>query len=210
MKKAFIFAVVVVILFLIIPSANHQKDGGTVEYNALFYSVIKVHRLNTDSKTGYDDGIIVKLFGNIIYNNVEINALENNLELEEVVREDGLLFSISRNDKKCVSQNLKVYKDGKYEIYTAYEACKPFENCNLILKYTDKKTGSYDFDVLKILQHSKASSTSDFSSYPPMYEIYLGKTEELYITGSNNSYLEEFLKSINIDLNKCAKKEYKS
>lgn len=209
MKKTIIITVVVIILFLTIPSASHLKDGGTVEYNALIYNVTKVKRLNSDSKTGYDEGIIIKLFGNIIYNNVEINVLENNLELEDVVNEDGLLFSISRNDKKCIPLNLNVYKDGKYEIYTAYEACKPSENCNSILRYTDKENGKYDFDVIKILRYSKASSTSDTSNYPPMYEMYLGNSER-YITGSNNSYLEEFLKSINVDLNKCAKKDYKS
>ena len=51
----------------------------------------------------------------------------------------------------------------------------------------------------------------------PEYEIYLGeeymkKYDTLTFTvekGKKNKYLDEFIKSINVDLSKCAKPEYK-
>ncbi len=72
MKKAvviIIFAVVMAIL--LIPVPLHLKDGGTVVYQAILYSVSDVHSLNPDKPDGYDDGTIIKILGIEVYNNVE-------------------------------------------------------------------------------------------------------------------------------------------
>ena len=39
-----------------------------------------------------------------------------------------------------------------------------------------------------------------------VYEIYAGKGH--FITDDDNKYLKEFLKSINVDLSKCAEPDY--
>ena len=67
-KKIIIVIVIIILLILIIPIPMHLKDGGTVEYKALTYKVSKVHRLFED---GYEDGIIIEIFGIEIYNNVK-------------------------------------------------------------------------------------------------------------------------------------------
>lgn len=72
MKKAvviIIFAVVMAIL--LIPVPLHLKDGGTVVYQAILYSVSDVHSLNPDKPDGYDDGTIIRILGIEVYNNVE-------------------------------------------------------------------------------------------------------------------------------------------
>ncbi len=72
MKKAvviIIFAVVMAIL--LIPVPLHLKDGGTVVYQAVLYSVSDVHSLNPDKPDGYDDGTIIRILGIEVYNNVE-------------------------------------------------------------------------------------------------------------------------------------------
>lgn len=208
MKRKIIILIIVVLLVLLIPIPRHLKDGGTVEYKAFIYKISKVNTINEASPTGYDKGTIIELFGKIIYNSVEIYAEEGMLELEDVVDTDGLMFSIIQKDKDCTPVKLNVYSDGKYKLLTTYEACKPGSTCAMMLMYTKEETGSYNYDVLKILNHSKKVESYS-SSYTPKYEIYTGKENQRYITGSNNEYLEDFLKSINIDLNKCAKKEYK-
>lgn len=72
MKKAIIIIVAVVIMaILLIPVPLHLKDGGTVVYQAILYSVSDVHSLNPDKPDGYDDGTIIKILGFEIYNNVE-------------------------------------------------------------------------------------------------------------------------------------------
>lgn len=69
MKKAIIIIVAVIVMaILLVPVPLHLKDGGTVVYQAILYSVSDVHSLNPD---GYDDGTIIKILGFEIYNNVE-------------------------------------------------------------------------------------------------------------------------------------------
>ena len=64
MKKKILIAVIVIILLvLLIPIPMRLKDGGTIEYKALIYTVSKVHKLNHNSASGYDNGLIIKIFG---------------------------------------------------------------------------------------------------------------------------------------------------
>lgn len=47
------------------------KDGGSIEYKAILYSVTKIRRINTQSMTGYETGWEIKVLGFQIYNNVK-------------------------------------------------------------------------------------------------------------------------------------------
>ena len=77
MKKKILIAVIVIILLvLLIPIPMRLKDGGTIEYRALIYTVSKVHKLNHNSASGYENELIIKRFGKEIYNNVPNNTKE--------------------------------------------------------------------------------------------------------------------------------------
>ncbi len=73
-KKVIIVMVIVVLLILLVPIPIHLKDGGTVEYKALLYKISKVHSLASveemENGKQYNEGIIVKILGFEIYNNV--------------------------------------------------------------------------------------------------------------------------------------------
>lgn len=61
MKKKILIAVIVIILLvLLVPIPMRLKDGGTIEYKALIYTISKVHKLNHNSASGYDNGLIIK------------------------------------------------------------------------------------------------------------------------------------------------------
>ena len=70
-KKLLIFGVIIVLLVLLIPIPHRLKDGGTVVYKAITYKVLKVHRLDENSETGYRDGLIVEILGFKVYDNVK-------------------------------------------------------------------------------------------------------------------------------------------
>ena len=62
---------VLLLLVLLIPIPNHLKDGGTVQYRALLYTVEKVHRLNpVDSEQPYQEGIVLEILGIEVLNTV--------------------------------------------------------------------------------------------------------------------------------------------
>lgn len=74
-KKVIIVMISVVLLVLLVPIPMYLKDGGTVEYRALLYKVSKVHSLISveEKEKGkmYNEGIIIKILGFEIYNNVK-------------------------------------------------------------------------------------------------------------------------------------------
>lgn len=69
MKKKVI--IVTIILVLLVPIPMYLKDGGTIEYKALLYKISKIHRLNANSLTGYEDGITIEILGLKIYENID-------------------------------------------------------------------------------------------------------------------------------------------
>ena len=129
-----------------------------------------------------------------------------------------VLISIHVGNKDYVPVSLSLYDDGTYELFTAYESCRPGRICTSMLKYTKSVKGTYKYDVEKII---KASVNADSKSYDmsnlPEYEIYLGdkyisKYDSLMFTvekGKKNKYLNELLDMIDVDLDKCAKPDYK-
>ena len=71
MKKKVISIVVILLLFLLIPIPLHVKDGGTVHYEAILYTISNYHTMN--GKGGYDTGFVIKVFGITIYRCMDPN-----------------------------------------------------------------------------------------------------------------------------------------
>lgn len=72
MKKKILAAVcIIVVIALIIPIPMRMKDGGTVKYQAVLYSVSDVHRLAPSTENGYEDGIIIEILGMQVFHNVK-------------------------------------------------------------------------------------------------------------------------------------------
>ena len=73
MKKKIIVGLCVLLLaVLLFPVTYHLRDGGTVEYKAVLYSVQKVHRLcPVDSEQDYFEGTIIEILGLEVFNNVK-------------------------------------------------------------------------------------------------------------------------------------------
>ena len=69
-RKIVLFAAAAVILLF--PLQLRLKDGGTVQYRAILYSVQNVHRLNPDLESGreYLEGTIVEILRVEVFNDV--------------------------------------------------------------------------------------------------------------------------------------------
>lgn len=72
-KKIIVFIIALLFILALIPIPMKLKDGGSVEYKAVLYSVTKIRRINTQSLTGYETGWEIKILGFQIYNNVKTN-----------------------------------------------------------------------------------------------------------------------------------------
>ena len=75
MKKWITALVIVLAIILLFPLPFRLKDGGTVVYQAVLYSVSDVHSLATpeemEAGKEYNEGIIIKILGFEIFNNVK-------------------------------------------------------------------------------------------------------------------------------------------
>lgn len=70
-KKIIIGIVIAVILVLLMPIPMRLKDGGSIEFKAILYTVTKYHKIDFDSEKGYIDGIGIKILGKEIYNSTK-------------------------------------------------------------------------------------------------------------------------------------------
>lgn len=68
--KKILFTIILIVFISLIPIRFQYKDGGTVEYRALLYSVKNVHRINPDQHDDYIEGTVVKVLGFEVYNDV--------------------------------------------------------------------------------------------------------------------------------------------
>lgn len=127
------------------------------------------------------------------------------------------IFMVEMGSKTCVPVRLTVYEDGQYELFTAYETCRPGKICTSMLKYTKSIKGKTDYDVIKIIDKGNIEVDKSHSMENlPEYEIYMGhpyveKGYGYYYSvekGEENEYLDEFLKEIDVNLKVCAEPDY--
>lgn len=63
MKKSLSILLIAVLIILLIPIPMRLKDGGSVEFNAILYSVTKYHQIDSEADGGYVNGLEIKIFG---------------------------------------------------------------------------------------------------------------------------------------------------
>lgn len=68
MKKKVIICILLAVVFLL-PIPMRLKDGGTVKYKALLYTVSDVHKMYGENE--YSEGTIVEILGVEVFNNVQ-------------------------------------------------------------------------------------------------------------------------------------------
>ena len=75
MKKLLAGICLVLALVLLVPFPVRLKDGGSVEWNAVLYSVTVVHRIKPTPSSVWEDnfeeGVIIEILGVEVFNNVE-------------------------------------------------------------------------------------------------------------------------------------------
>lgn len=187
-------------------NVEYPKDGN--EYASSIYKLfprtIAKQVLNYDNEKN-----INKLYNEM---NTKKNKYYNYLNMDmgkltiDDISYDDHIFNITKR-KECITVSLDVYKNNKYRLSTAYKACKPNQICTMELRYTKSIEGTYDYNIMEIIKHSSDANLLQFNNDNlPVYEIYAGKGH--FITDDDNKYLKEFLKSINVDLSKCAEPDY--
>lgn len=70
MKKIIISIGILLFLFLFFPIRIVYKDGGTIVYKALTYSITNHHKIIFDSEAAYQTGLTIKVLNHTIYEKI--------------------------------------------------------------------------------------------------------------------------------------------
>ena len=75
MKRLLAGICIVLVLMLLIPVPMRLKDGGSVEYKAMLYTVTDVHRIRPTPSSvweeNFEEGIIIEILGREVFRRVE-------------------------------------------------------------------------------------------------------------------------------------------
>lgn len=143
-KKIWIISigVVIILLILLFPKVDELNDGGTKIYKSCTYEITKVHKIKEDSLNEFYEGIIVKIFGKEVYNNltkdvkIVVDGKEpvttnkryekniDNITLSLTIPDNWKYEELERNtENDFYKYALKIYKDNedKYAVLYYYQ-----------------------------------------------------------------------------------------
>jgi len=66
-KRVIVILLIVAAIILLIPVPVHFKDGGTVKYQAILYSITDYHSIKVPD--GFYTGVEIKVLGITVYEN---------------------------------------------------------------------------------------------------------------------------------------------
>ncbi len=170
-KKVIIVAIVVILLILLFPIRNVLKDGGSVEYKAILYNITKIHRINLQSSTGYEDGWKIKILGITIYNRYTYDKTEKNITLEDVNDKIINYFSNKQNDTSNLAYN---YIDSEKQVIVVGLVDNSKNN--------QEEFMSSVFSDSKYIKYIKDNAIIEFKESKDIFEAKIIVSEEDYIT----------------------------
>ena len=187
-KKIIIVVIVIALLVLLFPIRLQLNDGGSVEYKALLYSITKVHRLNTESTTGYEEGIEIKTLGMKIYDNVKYEKQDVDINSENNEQSSFFGKVIEANEKRIIvepNEDEEIRKSGDKVYVGLGEYTDTLYMVGTIVKITYKGTVMDTYPLQIKTTKIEVKSADDFeivfSAKKPTdsYRVYtiLSKTE---------------------------------
>ena len=176
---------------------NNQHDIVSIDTYPLNFSEKSKNILND-----YIEKQVKKENSNIIYKNSnlqrdEINIFNSITEKDEsylnnIEYEAKLSYTIHYDGINCPTPILYLYNDNTYEYYDTFS----MDNDELI-----PKTGTYNYDIKAIINNIDKYKEDNFGPY------IIEENQKSYTTYKTNIELQNFLKKINIDLDKCLEEQ---
>lgn len=171
-KNIIIIVIIVMLVILLFPIPNRLKDGGTVEYSSLLYSVTKYHKLDESADDGYIDGIEIKVFGKKIYSNVE-EILKSNEERTKL--KDLKIAAKDIDTTKLVKFNNVLYGKSNGLIDYAGDLNKSIGKINMFIgeEYLPQLDGETNYKELlncNVLEANEISMVLNVNNVAVLYK----------------------------------------
>ena len=166
-KRIIIISICFVIVLLLFPMKYHYKDGGTIEYRAILYNVIKWHALDNNYDDGYKTGTEVHFFpSNLRRIDYYMNTIPPRLEL-------------FYNDKMYYASTLD------------YNWCNEYENCSSLEVLLVKEV-EFD-DAIKVSEDDTINLIAP--AHIKNVVVYKGTLDNMY--SQDIKHTDEYIKTPN-------------
>jgi hypothetical protein len=182
-KKTIIIVAIVIFIIMLIPVPLRLKDGGSVEYKAILYKYTKIHRLNEQSPTGYENGWELRILDFYVGGNSDINV---SVESVISIKTDDKIInahtgSFCYNEGVCLD---KIdFQEFRYDVINSYYNNKLYiENLNGDIK----SIKLFDYGQKTFLD-TEVDFTNEYIITPSISGLFIVKINAIY-QGKNISY----------------------
>lgn len=149
-KKSIILIIIVIALILLFPIPFRLKDGGSIEFKALLYTVTKYHKLSTNPNEMYINGMGIKILGKEIFNSTKNKENKTSYtdkviisysKIENIYLLDNFLDNTDKYNKNKTSDSVEIvtYTIEGDEILTTLQYTKETNEFKLIVDNTKDK-----------------------------------------------------------------------
>lgn len=198
-KNIVIILIIILLVILLFPIPMKIKDGGSIQFKALLYSVTKYHKLDEGADDGYIDGIEIKVLGNKIYSNVE-EILKSNEERTKL--KDLKITAKDVDTTKLVKFNNALYGKSNSIIDYAGDLNKSIGKIDLLvgeeyMPEIDGETNCKELFNSAVLEANEKTMVLNVNNVAVLFETIdeknikkLNKTENIeYTTGEIHSFV---------------------
>ena len=94
-KKIILIVVLIILLILLIPIPIKLRDGGSIEYRALLYTVTRYNKLDESNETKFVNGTKIEILGFEVYDNtVENLENQNNSDMKNTLEDLSVALTL--------------------------------------------------------------------------------------------------------------------
>lgn len=133
-KKITIGVIIVIAVILLFPIPLRLKDGGSIKFKAMLYSITKYHQINPELNCGYVDGIEIKILGRKVLD-TRTKKLETITVTEERTKLKNLRIEAEGVDTtKLVKFNNVLYGEALAKINYAGDLNNPIGKIDYLIE----------------------------------------------------------------------------
>lgn len=189
-KKKIIIILIAIFIIMLFPIPFKLKDGGSIEYRAILYKYTKIHRLNNNSPTGYEDGWTLEILG--MHVKEKIDTYETKEHIIKIKTNDKLIeantSSFCYSNGGCID---KIdFQDFSYDVITTYYNDKLYiDNLDGTIESIDL----FDYSTKEFID-KKVDFSDEFIVMPSISGPYIFRINATYEGKKINYY---FMAQIN-------------
>lgn len=192
-KKIILIVVIVIALILLVPIPRYLNDGGTIEFQALLYTVTKYHKLDESAENGYVDGIGIEILGMEVFNSTKSPETKTETAERRKIKDVKIENSKDINTKELAKFNGIVYGRSNAIIDYAGNLDNWIGTINFLidedyLPELDGETNNKNLLNSKVLEANEKTMVLNINNEAVLFEAAIGDKINEVSNNDNKEY----------------------